>query len=149
MVDPSTWIFHLRKGVKFHNVPPVNGREMVAEDVRYSYELLKNKAGYSSRTAAIKEVQVLDPHTVRFHLHLPDPNFPLNHVNSFSPVILPKEAVEAEGGLASILLALGVYAQGVRSGEGALLVKNPDYFMRDQEGRQLPYVDAIRLFLHT
>ena len=68
MVDPSTWIFHLRKGVKFHNVPPVHGREMVAEDVRYSYELLKNKAGYSSRTAAIKEVQVLDPHTVRFHL---------------------------------------------------------------------------------
>jgi hypothetical protein len=39
MVDPLTWIFHLRKGVKFHNVPPVHGREMVAEDVRYSYEL--------------------------------------------------------------------------------------------------------------
>src|SRR5437667_5014483 len=35
MVDPSTWVFHLRTGVKFHNVPPVNGREMVAEDVRY------------------------------------------------------------------------------------------------------------------
>src|SRR5919202_1753531 len=43
MVDPSTWIFHLRKGVKFHNLPPVNGREMTAEDVRYSYELLKTK----------------------------------------------------------------------------------------------------------
>ena len=68
MVDPSTWIFHLRKGAKFHNVPPVHGREMVAEDVRYSYELLKNKTGYSSRAATIKEVQVLDPHTVRFHL---------------------------------------------------------------------------------
>src|SRR5499426_4766539 len=28
MVDPSTWIFRLRQGVKFHNRPPVNGREM-------------------------------------------------------------------------------------------------------------------------
>src|SRR5262249_22415644 len=57
MMDSSTWVFHLRKGVKFHNVPPVNGREMTAEDVRYSYELLKTKPGYSNRAAAIKEVQ--------------------------------------------------------------------------------------------
>ena len=39
MENPSTWIFKLRQGVKFHNRPPVNGREMVAEDVKYSYEL--------------------------------------------------------------------------------------------------------------
>jgi len=37
MVNPSTWIFKLRQGVKFHNRPPVNGREMTAEDVKYSY----------------------------------------------------------------------------------------------------------------
>src|SRR5439155_14918125 len=42
MVTPSTWIFKLRQGVKFHNRPPVNGREMTAEDVKYSYELLKS-----------------------------------------------------------------------------------------------------------
>jgi ABC-type transport system substrate-binding protein len=39
MVNPSTWIFKLRQGVRFHNRPPVNGREMTAEDVKYSYEL--------------------------------------------------------------------------------------------------------------
>ena len=49
MVDPSTWIFRLRQGVKFHNRPPVNGREMTAEDVKYSYELLKDKAQYANR----------------------------------------------------------------------------------------------------
>jgi ABC-type transport system substrate-binding protein len=37
MVDPATWIFRLRHGVKFHHLPPVNGREMTAEDVKYSY----------------------------------------------------------------------------------------------------------------
>jgi ABC-type transport system substrate-binding protein len=36
MVDPLTWDFYLRHGVKFHNLPPVNGRKMTAEDVKYS-----------------------------------------------------------------------------------------------------------------
>ena len=32
---PTTLVFTLRKGVKFHNKPPVNGREVTAEDVKY------------------------------------------------------------------------------------------------------------------
>ena len=30
--DDTTVVFHLRKGVKWHNKPPLNGREFVAED---------------------------------------------------------------------------------------------------------------------
>src|SRR5712692_3541407 len=36
--DDTTSIFHLRKGVKWHNKPPVNGRELVAEDVKFSFD---------------------------------------------------------------------------------------------------------------
>jgi ABC-type transport system substrate-binding protein len=32
-VDDTTYVFHLRQGVKWHNKPPVNGRECVAEDI--------------------------------------------------------------------------------------------------------------------
>ena len=35
--DISTVIFHVRHGVHFQNVPPVNGREMTAYDIVYSY----------------------------------------------------------------------------------------------------------------
>ena len=35
-LDDTTYIFHLRKGVKWHNRPPVNGRELVAEDVKFT-----------------------------------------------------------------------------------------------------------------
>src|SRR5437773_966505 len=35
--DDTTYIFKLRGGVKFHNIAPVNGRELVAEDVVYSF----------------------------------------------------------------------------------------------------------------
>src|SRR5438552_17527321 len=34
--DP-TYIFKLRKGVRWHNKPPVNGRELTADDVKYTY----------------------------------------------------------------------------------------------------------------
>ena len=31
--DPLTIIFHLRKGVRWHNKPPMNGRELTADDI--------------------------------------------------------------------------------------------------------------------
>jgi len=36
--DDTTYIFYLRHGVKWHNKPPVNGRELVAEDVKFTYD---------------------------------------------------------------------------------------------------------------
>ena len=146
MVNPSTWIFKLRQGVKFHNRPPVNGREMTAEDVKYSYELLKDKAQYSTRAALVKTITVVDRYTVKFELSMADPKFYLNVVDSLSPVIVPREAVEAPGGLAENPIGTGAFMlKEFSPGEGALLVKNPDYYLKDKDGRPLPYVDAVRL----
>jgi peptide/nickel transport system substrate-binding protein len=146
MIDPSTWDFRLRQGVKFHNRPPVNGRELTAEDVKYSYELLKSKSGFSNRGVLVKTVEVRDPYTARFHLEVPDPNFPLVITNGFSPVIVPREAVEAEGGLGKNPIGTGAFMlKEFVPGEGILLIKNPHYHMRDKDGRALPYLDAIRL----
>ncbi|MGE5253543.1 MAG: ABC transporter substrate-binding protein, partial [Planctomycetaceae bacterium] len=45
MTNPTTYLFHLRKGVKFHN-----GKEMTAEDVKYSYDRVINpKVGSGGR----------------------------------------------------------------------------------------------------
>src|SRR5262252_7814971 len=143
----ATWIFKLRQGVRFHNRPPVNGREMTAEDVKYSYELLKDKAQYSTRAALVKTITVVDKYTVKFELSMPDPRFYLNVVDSLSPVIVPREAVEAPGGLAENPIGTGAFMlKEFAPGEGALLVRNPGYYLKDHEGRQLPYVDAVRLF---
>src|SRR6266446_206045 len=37
-LDDTTYVFYLRKGVKWHNKPPLNGRELVAEDVKFPYD---------------------------------------------------------------------------------------------------------------
>ena len=72
MVDPLTWEFRLRRGVKFHD-----GSEFTAEDVRFSLErvagLPNNPNPYTSNIRSIRQVEVIDPYTVRFHSETPDP----------------------------------------------------------------------------
>jgi ABC-type transport system substrate-binding protein len=36
--DYRVWTFKLKRGVKWHNMPPVNGRELVAADIKYCFE---------------------------------------------------------------------------------------------------------------
>src|SRR5260370_33566309 len=91
-------------------------------------------------------MQVGDRYAVRFELTLAEPVFVLNVVDSLSPVIVPREAVEAPGGLAENPIGTGAFMlKDFVPGEGALLVRNPEYYLKDKDGRALPYVDAVRL----
>lgn len=40
--DGLNMTFHLREGVKWQNIPPVNGREMTSEDVKFTYDRVRN-----------------------------------------------------------------------------------------------------------
>src|SRR5207249_493529 len=39
--DDQTYVFKMRPGVRFQNIPPLNGRTLVAQDVQYSFERQK------------------------------------------------------------------------------------------------------------
>jgi len=64
----TTWVFKLRPGVRWHNKPPVNGREVTAADVKYSYERAMTVKGNPNRAVVddIDRVEALDRSTVRF-----------------------------------------------------------------------------------
>jgi len=67
--DPTTWVFTLRKGVKFHD-----GSELTTEDVKATYDTMLNPDFKSPRRAlydAIKQVDVADKYTVKFSLKYP------------------------------------------------------------------------------
>ena len=69
--NDTTYVFHLRKGVKFHN-----GQEMTGADVAYSLERgLDEKTGspWRSLLTPIKSIEVKDPHTVQVNLNAPYP----------------------------------------------------------------------------
>jgi len=71
--DDTTYIFHLRKGVRWHNKPPVNGRELVAEDVKFTFDRFLTEPGNPERQLleAVDRVEVVDRYTVKFLLKEP------------------------------------------------------------------------------
>src|SRR5437899_1794451 len=72
-VDDTTYVFHLRQGVKWHNKPPLNGRELVAEDVKFTYDRFLTETGNANRymLEPLDRVEVVDRYTVQFLLKEP------------------------------------------------------------------------------
>jgi peptide/nickel transport system substrate-binding protein len=91
--DGLTYEFVLRKNAKFHNGDPVT-----AEDVKFSFERYKGAAAKLLRDR-VREVQVVDPGRVRFHLKEPWPDFMTFYGTSATGAawIVPKKYVEKVG----------------------------------------------------
>src|SRR5215467_4474261 len=139
--DGTVYTFFLRKGVKFHNKAPVNGREVTAEDVKYSLERFMAKSGFRERFELVKSIDAIDRYTVRITLKEPYAPF-LNHLaNPSFCVILPREAEDKfkdfnqpDAVIGTGPFILKSYEKGVRM----VFERNPDYFMKP-----LPYLDGV------
>lgn len=149
--DGTVFTFTLRQGVTFHN-----GREMTAEDVKYSLdrvtlpETQSPGAGFfasiqgfdeisSGEADTLSGVEVVDPQTIRITLSRPDATFLHVMALNFASVV-PQEAVEEAGadfgkspvGTGAFKLADWVIGQRL------VFEKNEDYW---RDG--VPYLDGI------
>jgi peptide/nickel transport system substrate-binding protein len=142
-LDDTTYVFHLRKGVKWHNKPPVNGRELVAEDVKFSYDRFLTEKGNADRyiLESVDRVEVVDRYTVKFLLK--EPYVWLINVlaNPRSMWILAPEVMEKYGDFKKVETAIGTgpftlerYEPNVKT----VFKRNPEYFLKD-----LPWVDGV------
>lgn len=143
--DDLTYAFRLRQGVKFHNVPPVHGRELTSEDVKYSIERqMTNQLGKFQHAYFFLEklasIQTPDKYTIIFKTKEPYAPF-LNYIANPWTVIVAREVVEKYGDLQRHAIGTGPFImQEYRRDQEAVFVKNPNYFKKG-----LPYLDEVRL----
>src|SRR3989441_565116 len=76
--DQRVWTFKLRRGVKWQNVPPLNGRELVAADIKYCFEAYAKEGVQAFTFQEIEGMETPDTHTLRVYLRTPNSLFPQN-----------------------------------------------------------------------
>lgn len=142
--NDTTYVFTLRKGVRWHPKPPVGGRELTAEDVKYTFERFLGTRANPNRGSLefIERVEAPDRHTVRFTLKEPYAWF-LDALAGTFAWIVAREAVEKFGDLRRPEACIGTgpwmldrYEPNVR----LIYVRNPGYFVPG-----LPYVDGVEM----
>lgn len=134
--DGLTYTFNLRKGAKWQDLAPVNGREFTSADVAFSAEILgasKHKALYTN----IASIETPDDYTVVMKLKDRNVEF-LNDMASHYAKIISKEVHDQDGEFGKTLVGTGAWIMSKASREvGFTAERNPTYF---REGR--PYLDG-------
>jgi peptide/nickel transport system substrate-binding protein len=134
--DHRVWTFKLRQGVKWQNVAPLNGRELVAADVKYCYEAYAKEGVQSFTFREVEAIETPDKYTVRMHLKTPNVMWPQNVAESVT-VIFAREVLEEDGDLKKRMIGTGPYILKEHTRKvRVVLARNPDYY---DKGR--PYTD--------
>ncbi|MDP2701812.1 MAG: ABC transporter substrate-binding protein, partial [Candidatus Rokubacteria bacterium] len=138
--DGRVYTIALRPGVRWESRAPVNGRELVAADVKYSMERALKKSGYANLLGRVEGIETPDKLTVR--IHLADAFAPFLH-NLAEPwnAVLPREVEEKMGDFktAEALIGCGPFVlERYEPGVKAVFARNPNYY-----DRNLPYVDKV------
>jgi peptide/nickel transport system substrate-binding protein len=143
----TTYVFKLRRGVRWHPKPPVNGRELTAEDVKYTYERFLTVPGNPNRAQLeeVDKIEALDRYTVKFSLKEPYA-WLLDALATPSMCIIAKEVVEQYGDLKKSEACIGTgpwMLERYESGARMTWVRHPYYFLPG-----LPYADQVEGRVH-
>jgi peptide/nickel transport system substrate-binding protein len=141
--NETTYVFRLRKGVRWHRKPPLGGRELTAEDVRYTIDRFTTISGNANRhmLSALAKVEAVDTHTVKFTLKEPNAWFLDFLTDPMALCIVAREAVEKFGDLKKPEAVIGTgpwMLEDHQSKVKTTFVRNPDYFLKG-----LPYIDRV------
>jgi len=133
--DGRTWIFNLRRDVKFHD-----GAELTAEDVRFTFDKILDpsiNSPYITTFKSFKTVNVKDRYTVEIELKNPSPSLPFY----LDVGILPKHLLVGKDLRTAELnyhpIGTGPFKIESWSKDEIILKANEDYF----EGR--PYLNRV------
>ncbi len=155
IIDAQTIKFKLREGVYWHDAPPVNGRELTADDIAYSFERHSNSTrdtNYRPEGLDRQYIEVIDKYN--FILHWFEPYSLLFHDPSTRAAIMAREVVEEYGSANDPDHQIGTgpfQVVDIVSAASATLVRNPNYWMYDplNPENKLPYADELKVLVIT
>jgi len=134
--DKSSYTFHLRQNVKFHDGTPFN-----AQAVKWNFE--KTKAAGRPQFSEITSIDVIDDYTVRVNISKWNSEFMHNFASDTDcALIISPTAFEKNGEdwANTHPIGTGPYIlKDYKPNQYLNLVKNPDYWEKG-----LPYVDEIQ-----
>ena len=162
--DGLRWVFHLRDNVQWHD-----GTPLTAHDVEFTFNRVIYNDDFQAASRASFEfrslnaetgqweqsqmtVTALDDHTVE--IVLPQPFAPF--LRSMGTAIYPKHILEGpiEAGAFTEFWGIDTDPAGIigtgpftigeyTPGERVVFERNPDYWLTDEAGGRLPYLDRV------
>jgi ABC-type transport system substrate-binding protein len=161
-VDLQTVIFHIRKGVRWQDIAPMNGRELTAYDVEYTYHRMYGLgSGYTKSSpyrvnaafALVESATATDKYTFVIKWKQPAIDM-IDSVLDFdsSGCVVPPEGVKQWGDLLDWRHAIGTgpfILKNYVSGASLTYIKNPNYWGYDERypKNQLPYADGVDVLI--
>jgi peptide/nickel transport system substrate-binding protein len=131
-----TWTFTLRENVTFHN-----GQPFTSKDVKFTFDRLRDPEVGAVTVAlytSIEEIQTPDDHTAVFKLNQPTPDL-LTNLGDYHSVILWSGTTDFNSQIGTGAFIVEEYYPEDRM----IFKRNPNYWRKDAEGNQLPYLDGI------
>lgn len=161
--DPTTIIFHIRPGIRWHSKPPMNGREFVAEDVVFNFHRITGtgsgfteKSPFATNVAdlPIESIEATDKYTVVIKLTRVDFNaLEMMYSESYEGAwMYPPEVIQEHGDMQDWKTAVGTGPYMLTDwvkGSSITYTKNPDYWAFDEKFPEyrLPYLDEIKALI--
>ena len=146
MESATSFLFNLREDVKWHNLDPVNGRALDADDVIFSYQRQVNPGFPNSPLLRnIVALEYLAPLTLRVRFNLPDADSLLSLAHGHSKIVAPETLILSGDLRDGPTIGAGPWVHERTSpNELHAFSRHPDYFEPD-----LPLADNLRILILT
>ncbi len=139
-IDKTTYRFNLVKNAKWHNVAPLNGRELKASDVKYSLERMKG-SDPELRTRSVMEtissVETPDDYTVVVKTKDPYAAFMTVIGHTWNIIMAPELGDTQDVNRKAVGTGPYIFREWQR-GVALRFDKNPDYWRKNQ-----PFFDRV------